>query len=135
MPIIGTAKNKEVVSMAENKQYITRAHEHGKIMISEDVVATIALQAMTDIEGFAGLTPKAGSDLAELLKINWSKNLKISISPENSVTVTCNVLIGYGFNIMDVAAEIQKNVTSEIQSVTGVTTVCVNVNICGIVRK
>lgn len=121
--------------MAENKQYITRAHEHGKIMISEDVVATIALQAMTDIEGFAGLTPKVGSELAELLKINWSKNLKISISPENSITVTCNVFIGYGLNIMDVAAEIQKNVANEIQSVTGVSAVCVNVNICGIVRK
>ena len=34
--------------MAENKQYITQAQENGLVMISEDVVATIALHALTD---------------------------------------------------------------------------------------
>lgn len=121
--------------MAENKQYITREHEHGKILISEDVVAGIALQALSEIEGFAGLTAKAGADLADLLKINWGRNMKITISADNKVCVNCNVLIYYGYSIMNVAEEIQKNVSSEVRSVTGVSSVSVNVNICGIVRK
>lgn len=121
--------------MAENKQYITREHEYGKIMISEDVVAGIALQALSEIDGFAGLTAKAGADLADLLKINWGRNMKISISADNKVCVNCNVLIYYGFSIMNVAEEIQKSVSSEVRSVTGVSSVSVNVNICGIVRK
>ncbi len=121
--------------MAENKQHITREHTYGKILISEDVVAGVALQALSDIEGFAGMSLKSGTDLSELLKINRGKTIKISISADNRVCITCNVLVYYGSSILDVAAEIQKNICADVQSVTGATDVRVNVNICGIVRK
>lgn len=121
--------------MAENKQYITRLQEKGKIMISEDVVATIALQALCDIEGFAGLNSKPSADLAELIRKHWGKGIKITIATDNKVTVDCNILVYYGCNVVDTAMEIQSNITSEVESVTGVKVVGVNVNVCGIVRK
>lgn len=121
--------------MAENKQYITRFQDNGKIMISEDVIATIALQALTDIEGFAGLSAKPGADIAELIKKNWGKGMKITISADNEVRVDCNVLVGYGCNVVETAKEIQKNITSEVESVAGVKVTGVNVNVCGIIRK
>ena len=37
--------------MAENKQYITNPQENGCVMISEDVISKIVLQALTDIDG------------------------------------------------------------------------------------
>lgn len=121
--------------MAENKQYITKVQDHGRIMISEDVVATIALQALTDIEGFAGLSSKPGADIAELIRKNWGKGIKIGIASDNKVTVECNVLVHYGSNVVEVAKQIQSSVSSEIESVTAVKVACVNVNVCGIVRK
>ncbi len=121
--------------MAENKQYITQMQEHGRVMISEDVVATIALQTMNEIEGFAGLSAKPGADIAELIGKNWGKGVKISIADDNSLTVDCNVMVYYGASVVNVAQEIQSSVTSALQSITGVKVVAVNVNVCGIIRK
>lgn len=121
--------------MADNKQYITRQQDNGKIMISEDVVATIVLQAMSDIEGFTGLSTRPGADIAELIRKNWGKGIKISISPANEVNVECDVLVKYGCNVVDTAREIQRSVTSEVESITGVKVGSVNVNVCGIVRR
>lgn len=121
--------------MAENKQYITKLQDHGKILISEDVIATIVLQALSESEGFAGLSTKVGADIAELIGKNWGKGIKITISESNRVKIECAVLIKYGFSVVDVAKEIQHNVTSEVESVAAVKVTGVNVNVCGIVRK
>lgn len=121
--------------MAENKQYITRQAEGGSILISEDVIATIALQALTEVEGFAGLNNRPVADLAELLRKNWGKGIRITIEGENSVIIDCNVLVYYGCNVVETAKTIQNVVTAEIESVTAVKVTGVNVNICGIVRK
>lgn len=123
------------ILVAENKQYITKLQDHGKILISEDVIATIVLQALSESEGFAGLSTKAGADIAELIGKNWGKGIKITISESNIVKIECAVLIKYGFSVVDVAKEIQHNVTSEVESVAAVKVTGVNVNVCGIVRK
>ena len=41
----------EDFTMAENKQYITHAQENGSVMISEDVIATIVANAVSEVEG------------------------------------------------------------------------------------
>ena len=121
--------------MADNKLYISQKQKNGDIMISEDVVATVALQAMAEIEGFAGLSTKPGADIAELIGKHWGKGVKIAIAEDNSLTVDCNVLVFYGASVVTAAQEIQASVVSALESVTGVKVMAVNVNVCGIVRK
>ena len=122
--------------MAENKQYITQAQENGLVMISEDVVATIAMHAVNEIEGFAGLIAKPGADIVELIgKKNWGKGIKVVISENDELTVDCNILVSYGFSVVNVAKNIQVAVTSALESTTGAKVLGVNVNVCGIVRK
>lgn len=121
--------------MADNKQYISQKQANGDIMISEDVVATVALQAMVDIDGFAGLSSKPGADIADFIGKNWGKGVKIVIGENNALTVDCNVLVTYGASVVTVAQEIQSNVKSALESVTGVKVLAVNVNVCGIARK
>jgi uncharacterized alkaline shock family protein YloU len=121
--------------MADNKQYISQKQKNGDIMISEDVVATVALQAMVEIEGFAGLSTKPGADIADFIGKNWGKGIKIVIGEDNALTVDCNVLVCYGACVVTVAKEIQAGVVSALESVTGVKVLAVNVNVCGIVRK
>ena len=122
--------------MAENKQYITQIQDNGRVMISEDVVSTIVVQALADIEGFVGLTGKTGVDFVELLgKKNWGKGLKVTIGENDELTIDCNVIMSYGHSVVDVAKAVQQAAISAVESMTGITDVCVNVNVCGIVRQ
>ncbi len=122
--------------MAENKQYITQEQENGLVMISEDVVATIAINAVNEIEGFAGLIAKPGADIVELIgKKSWGKGIKVTISEKDELTIDCNVLVNYGASVVNVAKNIQAAVTAALESTTNTKVLAVNVNVCGIVRK
>ena len=122
--------------MADNKQYITQSCDTGRILISEDVIASITLHALSEVDGFAGLTSKHSNDIVELLNAkNWGKGIRVYISEKNDVSVECNVLVQYGCVIRTVAEAIQEAVLTAVNSVTGIQLLSVNVNICGIVRK
>lgn len=122
--------------MAENKQYITQVQDNGRVMISEDVISTIVSQALTDIEGFAGLSAKPGADIVDMIgKKNWGKGLKVTISEDDSVTVDCNVIMYFGHSVVVVAKAIQDAAVGAVGSMTGISNIRVNVNVCGIVRQ
>lgn len=122
--------------MAEYKQYASQIQETGGIMISEEVLSTIVEQAITDVEGVAGLTVKVGADIVELVgKKNWSKGLKVMIHEDDSVSVGCNILVAYGQSVVNVAKAAQEAVITALESMTSVKVNAVNVNVCGIARK
>ena len=122
--------------MAENKQYITHTQENGSVMISEDVISKIVLQALTDIEGFVSVGIKPGMDIIELIgRKNWGKGIKVVIGENNQLCVECNVIIGYGYSVMTVATAIQEAAVSALASMTGLEKISVNVNVCGIARQ
>ena len=122
--------------MADRKQYVTHAKDNGAILISEDVIAAIAVQSLVDIEGCAGINGKSNADMIEFIgKKKWGKGVKVTISEKNRVSVVCNVIVMYGTNVVEVAAEIQKAVKLAIRSTIGISAVRVHVNICGLVRK
>ena len=122
--------------MAEYKQYITQTQENGSVMISEDVVATIVEHALVDVEGVAGLDTKPGADIADLIgKKTWARGLKIQISENNELVISCNVVIFYGHSVVEVANAVQAAVRSAVESMTGVQVEKINVNVCGIVRQ
>jgi uncharacterized alkaline shock family protein YloU len=121
--------------MAENKQYITQNCENGTVMISEDVVSTIAQNALSEIEGFAGLSTKPGADIIDMIgKKSWGKGVKVVITEEDALVIDCNVLVAYGHSVVNVANAIQAAVASALESTIGCKVLGVNVNICGIVR-
>ena len=113
--------------MAEYKQYITQIQENGNVMISEDVVTTIVAQTLNEVEGVAGLANLVN-------KKNLNKSLKVQICEDNSLNIECDVLVGFGYAVVDVAQAVQQAVTGALESMTGTKVNCVNVNVCGIVR-
>ena len=122
--------------MADSKQLITKVQENGAVMISEDVVATIVSQAVSDVEGVVGMSTKPGADIVELLgKKNWGKGIRATINEDETISVDCNVVLAYGQSVVTVASAVQLAVTSAIESMTGVKVSAVNVNVCGIVRQ
>jgi uncharacterized alkaline shock family protein YloU len=122
--------------MADNKQYVTQVQENGTVMISEDVIATIVANSVSDVEGIIGLTTKPGADIADKFGMkNWGKGMKIAIAEDNSVSVDCNIVVAYGQSVVTVAQAVQAAVTAAIESATSVNVAAVNVNVCGIVRQ
>lgn len=122
--------------MADNKQYITQTQENGSVMISEDVVSTIATHAIQEVEGVVSLSTKPGSDIADLIgKKQWGKGLKINIHEDNSILVECDIILAYGQSVVAVANAVQESVTSAVESMTGSKVTAVNVNVCGIAAK
>lgn len=121
--------------MAENKQYITQEQENGTVMISEDVIVSIVTLAVTEVEGVAGLTGKPGADIVEMIgKKNWGKGLKVVINDDETIDVECNINVTYGQSVVDVAKAAQNAIIGALDSMTGIKTNAVNVNVCGIVR-
>jgi uncharacterized alkaline shock family protein YloU len=122
--------------MAENKQYIVNTQENGSVMISEDVISKIVLQALTDIEGFVSVGLKPGMDIIEIIgRKNWGKGIKVDIIDNDQLNVECNVIIAYGYSVMIVATAIQEAAVSALSSMTGIEKIAVNVNVCGIARQ
>ena len=122
--------------MAENKQYITQVQAGGNVMISEDVISTIVANAVAEVEGVVGLSTKPGADMMDVItKKAWGKSLKISIGEDDLVYIDCNLIIGYGQSVVNVAKNVQDSVTAALESVAGVTVASVNVNVTGIERK
>ncbi len=118
--------------MSESKEYLVQSVEKGTVNISEEVVAAIAALAISEVEGVYGLSSSFTADLAELLgRQNMSKGVKLSIE-DSVVTVECFVVISYGYEIPAIAETIQNDVTTAIESMTGLKVASVNVDICGI---
>lgn len=122
--------------MAENRQYVLQPQENGTLMISEDVIATIIEQAVNEVEGVVGLNVKSVSDVADMIgKKAWGKGLKITIADDYSISVDCNVNIGYGQSVVNVAKNVQDVVTAALESTSGVRVTSVNINVCGILYQ
>ena len=122
--------------MAESKQYITQVQENGNVLISEDVIATIVANAVSDVDGVVGLSVKPGADIADMIgKKNWGKGMKITIGENDELSVDCNVNIGYGQSVVAVAKAVQDAVTAALVSTAGITVAAVNINVCGIIRQ
>ncbi len=122
--------------MAEYKQYITQSQENGNVYISEEVVEVIAEHALAEVEGAAGLSVKPGNEVADLIGVkNWGKGLKICIAEDNTVAIDADIVIRYGYSVVDVADSVQLAIANAVESMTGVKVTAVNVNVRGISRK
>ncbi|HCE62667.1 MAG TPA: Asp23/Gls24 family envelope stress response protein [Clostridiales bacterium] len=119
--------------MAENKEYFTQEMENGSIQISEDVVASVTGMAVLEVEGVCGLSSSIGTDIAEMLGMKTlSKGVRLSTTEAGALRIDCDVVSKFGQNIFELAKNVQENVKSSVESVTGLRVAEVNVTVCGI---
>ena len=119
--------------MAENKEYYTQEMENGSIQISEDVVASVTGMAVLEVEGVCGLSSSIGTDIAEMLGMKTlSKGVRLSTTETGALRIDCDVVSKFGQNIFELAKDVQENVKSSVESVTGLRVAEVNVTVCGI---
>lgn len=119
--------------MSENKEYVSQTVDNGSIRISEDVIASIAAVAATEVEGVYGLNTNIGAEIAgKIGKKNPGKGVRLTISESNEISLDCYIIVLYGHSVFDVAKAVQENVTTVVESTTGHTVKAVNVSISGI---
>ena len=119
--------------MAENKEYFTQEMENGSSQISEDVVASVTGMAVLEVEGVCGLSSSIGTDIAEMLGMKTlSKGVRLSTTETGALRIDCDVVSKFGQNIFELAKNVQENVKSSVESVTGLRVAEVNVTVCGI---
>ena len=104
----------------------------GNINISEEVIAVVAGVAASEINGIAGMCTSFTGGLADLFgKKNYSKGVKVELT-EEEVKVSVSVTVEYGCNIPDVAWEVQEKIKREVENMTSMNVVSVDVYVNGI---
>ena len=121
--------------MADHKEYWSTESDQGSIRISEDVVASIAALAASETDGVSGLYSSVTRDIVSFLsKKNLSKGVRVELGEEDTVKVEISFLALFGHNICEVARQVQDNVKSQIESMTGLHVVEINVHVGGDLR-
>lgn len=104
----------------------------GEVQIADEVVATIAGLAATEVEGVAAMSSNITNELVSKLGMkNLSKGVKIDVSSE-SVAVDLSLTMEYGYSIPNTSRQVQEKVKSAIENMTGLTVSEVNVRISGV---
>lgn len=117
--------------MAENKEYVTQIDELGNIHISEEVLAVIAAAAALEVEGVSSLA-SGGKDIGELLgKKNLARGIRVQVEDEK-VQVELSIMVKYGYTILDVAKAVQDAVSTNIESMSGLSVQAVNITVGGV---
>ncbi len=115
--------------MDENTTLTTEVNQGGKIVFAEDVIATIASLAASEVEGVHAMSGTAMEGLGEKLgKKSYTKGVKVEIGTEECA-VDISAVIKYGYRIQEVCQSIQKEVKNAIETMTGLRVVEVNVTV------
>ena len=118
------------MAMAENKDYMIHQEDMGAIQISEDVVASIAVNAAAEVEGVGGFMNANMADLRNVKKMT-TKGVRVDMD-ESNLTVSLFIVVRYGSNIGEVAKKVQQSVMTVLEGMTGFKVSAVNVHVGGI---
>lgn len=105
----------------------------GQIIISDDVLATLAGITAIECYGIVGMASKRATDgLVELLgSENLSRGVKVS-TQGNEVVIDLYIIVEYGISIAAVAKNVIETVKYNVENLTGTTVKKVNIKVEGV---
>ena len=104
----------------------------GSVTFADEVIATIAGLAATEIKGVAAMSGNVSSSIGEMLgKKAYSKGVKVEVGKEEAA-IDLYLTVSYGAIIQEVCKNVQENVRKAIETMTGLKVVEVNVHVLGI---
>ena len=102
----------------------------GSLRISEEVIATIAKYAASEVNGVFAVKNNS-SPIKGLLKSSLNRAINISLNDDIAV-IDIYIVVKYGIKIADIAAKVQSSVKTAVQNMTSITVSKINVYITGI---
>jgi uncharacterized alkaline shock family protein YloU len=102
-------------------------NELGNIKIADDVVKTISAKAAQDVSGVYKLAGGVADEVSKMLgKKRLTNGVKVEVG-EKECSVEVYIIVEYGYQISEVAQNVQKNVLTAVSTMTGLKVVEVNV--------
>ena len=112
---------------SSNEQEIVSTKDEDGINISEEVVATLAGIAAQEVKGVASLN---ANGLGEMFG-RKTKGVKVQVGAKDTV-IDISLIVEYGARIPDIAWEVQNKVKTQVETMTGLNVVSVNVHVQGV---
>lgn len=113
--------------------FVDRTPSDG-VVISNDVIASIAANAAKDVDGFSSFSIRTPDMISQAIPFSGAsvpKSVKVWCL-DNDVKIQLYLNIKSGNNVQDVSTAIQRSVKNAVQSMTGKVVSKVNVCIQGI---
>ncbi|MGI5824496.1 MAG: Asp23/Gls24 family envelope stress response protein [Bacillota bacterium] len=102
------------------------------IKIANDVVATIAGIAASEIDGVVGMSGGIVEGIGQMLgRKQLTKGVKVEIN-DDVAFIDISIIVEYGSKIPEVAKNIQENVKESVVTMTGLEIGAVNVHVQGV---
>lgn len=112
-----------------SKNDITTTEE--SLVISEDVIATIAANAATDVEGVHSMAPHSIGFSGVVFKEKQSKAVKIQMN-ENTLILDLYIKVKKGYKVKETAEKVQAKVKESVQNMTGYAVTKINVHVADV---
>lgn len=99
-----------------------------RVNIQEQVIAQVAGMAATSIDGVSGLKGNVADNLKAFLgEEGYPGSVATRVHEDRTARITLHVAIEYGYPIQEVARQLQATVKEEIETMTGLHVVGVDV--------
>ena len=126
---------REVLNMAKderNTYSIQSDASLGEVKIADEVVASIAALAATEVEGVDSMAGNITNELISRLGMkNLSKGVKVDVL-EGVVTVSLSLNLKYNYSIPEVTRKVQEKVKNAVENMTGLEVADVNIKVAGV---
>lgn len=101
----------------------------GVIRISDDVISTIAVFAALHTPGIDSMSGGLSEEFTKRLSGKSAKKGVVVKVMESDVVIHLRVIVNYGMMIHDVCLELQENVRADVENLTGLRVLEVNVRV------
>lgn len=106
----------------------------GKIVISQDVIATYAGSVAVECFGIVGMAAVNMKDgLVKLLKRDYlTHGINVEVDDENKIIIDFHVIVAYGVSISTVSDNLISTVKYKVESFTGMQIKKINIYVEGV---
>lgn len=106
----------------------------GIIRIHDNVIASIAAVAATEIEGIKAIGKNFKAGILGLIDKSGLLAIKIEKDKNGEITIQIPLIIKYGYNIPETANRVQENIRSALEKMTNLSIKDINVIVQGVER-
>ena len=108
----------------------------GAIRIHDNVIASLAAIAASEIEGIKGIERNLKTGILELLdkKTANLSAIKVEKDKHGDISVSIPLVIKYGYNVPEVAARAQENIRIALEKMANISVKDINISVRAIER-
>ena len=119
-------------TLEQNTYVLQEDDDFGTVKIADDVVASIAGIAATEVEGVVSMAGNIGNELKSKMGVkNLAKGVKVEVIGK-SVKADIALIVEYGYSIPAISQKVQEKVKSTIENMTGLEVSDVDIRIAGV---